>query len=70
MSEPTKNDGCLDILLTAAIFTFIGLSLGFCMEDHFVRAPMRAKAVDLGVAEWKVDPKTGDSTFTWKESKP
>ncbi len=69
MSEPTKNDGCLDIVLTALLFTLIGLSLGCWIEDHFVRAPMRAKAIELGAAEWKVDPKTGDSTFTWKESK-
>lgn len=28
---------------------------------------LRAKAVEVGAAEWVVDPKTGKTTFTWKE---
>ena len=27
----------------------------------------QSKAVELGAATWVVDPKTGKTTFTWKE---
>lgn len=33
------------------------------------RKQMQSKAVELGAATWVVDPKTGETTFTWKESK-
>lgn len=31
---------------------------------------LRARAVELGAASWVVDPKTGETTFTWKDGKP
>lgn len=30
---------------------------------------LKAKAVEVGAAEWIVDPTNGDTTFTWKEKK-
>ena len=33
------------------------------------RDELRSKSVELGAATWVVDPKTGKTTFTWKESK-
>lgn len=37
--------------------------------EHDVNT-FKAKTVELGAAEWKVDSKTGKTTFTWKEAKP
>ena len=46
-----------------------------CLASHEVMqtlaiSDLRAKAVEVGAAEWQVDPKDGTTTFKWKEKKP
>jgi len=50
----------------------IGIVIGFAVTSMFWFSETnfyKAKAVELQVAEWVLDAKTGKTTFTWKETK-
>lgn len=59
----------LALLLLFAFFV-LGIALGSILEENVVRQ----QAIDAGVAEWTIDPKTGEREFRWgaseEESKP
>lgn len=67
MSDETENFGCGALIATAFFAFFVGLGVGGKIEDHLRGTPMRAKAVEMGAAEWKLDLKTGRTEFKWKE---
>ena len=66
MNLPSEYDGCGPIMCVIGALV-LGFGMGGCTMDLMTVVPLRAKAVELGAAEWVVDPKTGASTFTWKE---
>lgn len=47
-----------------------GLVMGQCTVPKTKLDELKAKAVETGSAEWKVDSKTGQTEFTWKEPSP
>jgi hypothetical protein len=49
------------------VFPLICISflLGFGIGAGIVAESMRASAIQVGVAEWRCDPKTGSLKFEW-----
>ena len=54
--------GAVALLIGVAVGTAVGATLGW----RVTTAEMRREAVEAGVAEWVVDPKTGATTFQYK----
>lgn len=69
--EYEEGEGMSDGAFAAGVVVGFILATGFaiipmgCQQDQ-----LKAKAVELGSAEWKVDPKNGTTQFQWKEPKP
>lgn len=56
-------------LALAIIFFLIGfVSFGLLSSPAYEE--LMSKAIERNAAEWVLDPKTGKTTFTWKEIKP
>jgi hypothetical protein len=51
----------------AFVIFVIGILSGVCIETYFGTMKMRAKAVEVGAAEWEVNQKNGETTFKWRE---
>lgn len=46
-----------------------GIIIGGGIEKATNSYDLRAKAVEVGAAEWLVNPKDGTTKFQWKEAK-
>lgn len=64
----------MNYVLTALFSLLVGIGIGGIIEQELVTErtilQMRVQAVERGFAEWQVDPKTGTTTFQWREPKP
>lgn len=54
--------GAVALLIGVVIGVAVGATLGWRVTTN----EMRREAVEAGVAEWVVDPKTGATTFQYK----
>lgn len=57
-----------EIAGTTVLILIILLSVGNIYQAD-MRDKFKAKAIELKAAEWVVDPRTGETTFQWKEQK-
>ena len=63
MTEP--NDGC-----AVAVLCVIGIMFGLFLGGRYIGvSSIRGEAIEHNCAEWRIDPTTGERTFTWKEPK-
>jgi hypothetical protein len=52
----------LAIMVLIVLFFGLGGALGIGIGSHLVNR----EAIKAGVAEWQVNPKTGETKFVWK----
>lgn len=64
MSEP-EIVGLIGGAFIGFFFIMVGFIIGDTRNDSAMNE-MKKKAIELGVAEWKVD-KNGGTKFTWKD---
>lgn len=72
MSNIRKPTDHRDELIASGIFIFfmavtatVAGTLGYGSGEIDGRDGVRAGAIEAGVAEWKIDPKTGERRFEW-----
>ncbi len=58
------NDGCFPIAGLLLIGFFLGLLVATKILVPSV-IELRQEAIEANVAEWQVDPKTGEREFVW-----
>ena len=58
--------GCLAACVGIGIIAFAVFSIGWWHGRDYYRNQMRKDAIEAGVAEWRVDPKTGATEFVFK----
>lgn len=60
--------GCLGVVILVGLIVSIGVAIcgeAFEKGRQQATAEFRAEAVKAGVAEWRVDPKTGETRFVF-----
>lgn len=56
----------MDELLPGLVFVFgVGVICGVLLGQCDGKNKMRNRAIEAGVAEWRVDSKTGETEFVW-----
>jgi hypothetical protein len=54
------------VMLTIIMYLF-GFLIGFAMGNDSATNRMQKNAIEAGVAEWKINAKTGGRTFEYKK---
>lgn len=61
----------MSYVMTALFALLGGIAIGGFIEQELVTGrtilQMRVQAVERGFADWQVDPKTGKTTFQWRD---
>lgn len=60
------SDGCL-VIGAVFVAAFFGMLIGLRLGNDWTAAYMQRRAVEVGAAEWVVNPDNGETTFRWKE---
>jgi len=61
------NDEDTNLLIGLALAFLVGAAVGGCGGSIKTMDKARNTAVEAGVGEWQVDPKTGATTFVYKK---
>jgi hypothetical protein len=53
------------VVICCILLVVSGGVIGCAAGSHLCGADWQKAAVEVGVAEWRVDPKTGETEFVW-----
>lgn len=60
----------VNFIAWSVFMIMIGFAIGVSVGRWLGIKDMGDDAIEKGVAEWKIDPKTGEKAFTWKSVPP
>jgi hypothetical protein len=54
------------MILVLMVFAVVVFAAGWRYGGIYKEGRTQDSAIEAGVGEWRIDPKTGEKSFTWK----
>lgn len=62
---PTAAEVLITLAMPVLLLFVLGFLIGAAVSSHRCGTGWQEAATEAGVAEWRVDPKTGATEFVW-----